>query len=141
METIKGGRKSHTDELEETRELMNSISPSFCLAKWMQHTLYLQNGMNHSCHHPPTHKIPVEEIKNNPKALHNTQHKKKRMQQMLDGEKPSECDYCATTVGELKKKVITFLVIEYIKAKPAGRCLISMTYWKRVVKLILNPVI
>jgi hypothetical protein len=94
METIKGGRKSHTDELEETRELMNSISPSFCLAKWMQHTLYLQNGMNHSCHHPPTHKIPVEEIKNNPKALHNTQHKKKRMQQMLDGKKPSECDYC-----------------------------------------------
>jgi len=88
------GRKNTEQELNETRDLLNSISPSFCLAKWLQHTLYLQNGMNHSCHHPPTHKIPVEEVIKNPKALHNTQHKKKRMQQMLNGERPSECDYC-----------------------------------------------
>jgi organic radical activating enzyme len=88
------GRKQLEDELNETRDLLNSISPSFCLAKWLQHTLYLQNGMNHSCHHPPTHKIPVEEVKANYKALHNTQHKKERMKQMLDGERPKECDYC-----------------------------------------------
>ena len=88
------GRKQLEDELNETRDLLNSISPSFCLAKWLQHTLYLQNGMNHSCHHPPTHKIPVEEVLANPKALHNTKHKKERMKQMLDGERPKECDYC-----------------------------------------------
>ena len=50
--------------------------------------------MNHSCHHPPTHKIPVEEVIANPKALHNTKHKKERMRQMLAGERPKECDYC-----------------------------------------------
>ena len=66
---MKMARKQLEDELNETRDLLNSISPSFCLAKWMQHTLYLQNGMNHSCHHPPTHKIPVEEVIANPKAL------------------------------------------------------------------------
>lgn len=87
-------RKSHIDELKDTRDLLNSISPSFCLAKWLQHTLYLQNGMNHSCHHPPTHKIPVEEVLENPKALHNTKFKKQQMKKMLDGERPSECDYC-----------------------------------------------
>ena len=35
---------------------------------------------DHSCHHPPTHKIPLDEIKANPKALHNTQYKKQQMQ-------------------------------------------------------------
>ena len=82
------------DELKRVRDDLNGVSPSFCLAKWLQHTLYLQNGMNHSCHHPPAHKIPLEEVTNNHKALHNTKHKKEAMQQMLDGKRPSECDYC-----------------------------------------------
>ena len=56
---------------------INSVSPSFCTAKWLQTTLYLQNGYNHSCHHPSPHKIPVDEVLHNPKALHNSQHKKK----------------------------------------------------------------
>ena len=73
-------RKSHIDELNDTRDLLNSISPSFCLAKWLQHTLYLQNGMNHSCHHPQTHKVPLDEVKENYKALHNTKFKKAQMQ-------------------------------------------------------------
>ena len=87
-------RKNLIDELNETRDLLNAVSPSFCLAKWTQHTLYLQNGMNHSCHHPPTHKIGVDEVKDNYKALHNTKHKKEQMQKMLNGERPAECDYC-----------------------------------------------
>jgi organic radical activating enzyme len=82
------------DQLNRVRDDLNGISPSFCLAKWLQHTLYLQTGMNHSCHHPPVHKIPIHEIEKNPAALHNTQHKKKEMQMMLDGKRPSGCDYC-----------------------------------------------
>jgi pyruvate-formate lyase-activating enzyme len=80
--------------LERTRDLLGGVSDSFCLAKWFQTTLYLQNGYNHSCHHPSPHKIPLDEIKRNYKALHNTQHKKQRMQEMLDGVRPSECEYC-----------------------------------------------
>lgn len=87
-------KQTQIDELKRERDHLNSVSPSFCLAKWLQHTVYLQNGMNHSCHHPPTHVIPVEEVTKNHKALHNTQYKKQQMQKMLDGERPSECDYC-----------------------------------------------
>lgn len=87
-------KQTQLDELKLERSQLNSISPSFCLAKWLQHTVYLQNGMNHSCHHPPTHRIPVDEIQNNHKALHNTSFKKEQMQLMLDGKRPAECDYC-----------------------------------------------
>ena len=51
----------------------------------------------------PTHKIPVEEVIKNPKALHNTQHKKERMRQMLAGERPKECDYCWRVEDQGKK--------------------------------------
>lgn len=76
------------------KDIINGISPSFCLAKWLQTTLYLQNGYTHSCHHPAPHKIPLEEVLANPKALHNTQYKKEKMKQMLEGERPPECEYC-----------------------------------------------
>ena len=80
--------------LEEKRDKINSISCSFCTAKWLQTTLYLQTGYNHSCHHPSPHKIPLEEIKKNPAALHNSLYKKEQRLKMRLGERPSECDYC-----------------------------------------------
>jgi len=73
---------------------LNEIGPGMCLAKWTQVTLQLQTGHNHSCHHPRTHKINVNEIKRNPSALHNTQYKKLRRREMLTGKRPEECDYC-----------------------------------------------
>jgi organic radical activating enzyme len=78
----------------KTKEKLDTISPSFCAAKWKQVTLHLQTGHNHSCHHPTTHKIPLDEIKNNPSALHNTQFKKEQRKLMLEGKRPAECDYC-----------------------------------------------
>jgi hypothetical protein len=54
-----------------TKGKLDSIGRGMCLAKWMQVTIHLQNGHTHSCHHPRTHKIPLEEIKENPSALHN----------------------------------------------------------------------
>lgn len=80
--------------LEDKRDYINNISPSFCSAKWLQTTLYLQNGYNHSCHHPSPHKIPVEEVEANPSALHNSKFKKQQRAKMLKGERPTECDYC-----------------------------------------------
>ncbi len=82
------------EELKQKVIKINSISPSFCSAKWLQTTLYLQNGYNHSCHHPSPHKIPLEELQNNPSALHNSNFKKEQRLKMLNGERPSECDYC-----------------------------------------------
>ena len=78
----------------EFRDELNKISPSFCAAKWNQGTLHLQTGHTHSCHHPKTHKIPLDEIEADPSALHNTQYKKLQRKKMLEGIRPEECDYC-----------------------------------------------
>lgn len=74
--------------------IMNEISPTFCLAKWHHTTIYLQTGETHSCYHPAPHKIPLEEILVNPSALHNTNQKKNERLEMLNGGKPSGCNYC-----------------------------------------------
>jgi organic radical activating enzyme len=76
------------------KEELDKISPSFCAAKWKQVTIHLQNGHTHSCHHPSTHKVPLEELISNPSALHNTSYKKLQRKKMLEGQRPSECDYC-----------------------------------------------
>jgi len=73
--------------------IMNEISPTFCLAKWHHTTIYLQTGQTHSCYHPAPHNIPLDEL-TDPSALHNTKQKKQERQQMLDGNKPSGCNYC-----------------------------------------------
>ena len=70
-----------TDEIEnnlkETENKLNSISPTACLAKWLHVSLHLTNGRTHSCYHPPTHKINIKELEDTPGALHNTFQKKK----------------------------------------------------------------
>lgn len=87
--------KLPTETYQEYRDrVVNSLSPSFCGAKWYNATIWLNNGMTASCHHPPAHKIPVEEVLANYKALHNTCYKKNVRQQMVMGEKPKECEYC-----------------------------------------------
>lgn len=73
---------------------LDNIGKGMCLAKWTQVTLQLQTGHNHSCHHPQTHKISEAEILRNPSALHNTRYKKERRKEMLEGKRPTECDYC-----------------------------------------------
>lgn len=78
----------------EVREELNKVGCGFCLAKWTQVTLHLGTGMTHSCHHPSPHKIPLREIKNDPSALHNTRHKKRRRKEMLTGKRPKECTFC-----------------------------------------------
>jgi hypothetical protein len=80
--------------LEDTRKRLDAVSPSFCLAKWQQVTLHLQNGHNHSCHHPGTHQTPLDELARDPSALHNTTFKKRLRREMLTGVRPAECDYC-----------------------------------------------
>ena len=73
---------------------LKSVSSCFCLAKWTQVTVHLQHGNTHSCHHPSIHHIPLEEIKKNPSALHNTKYKKRMRKMMLEGKRPQECNYC-----------------------------------------------
>ena len=74
--------------------VIDPISDSFCGAKWYNATIWLGHGGTASCHHPPAHNIDKEEIKTNPSAIHNTRHKKKMRQMMLEGTRPKECEYC-----------------------------------------------
>jgi uncharacterized Fe-S cluster-containing radical SAM superfamily protein len=80
--------------LSKIKEKLDGVGCGFCLAKWTQVTMHLHNGMTHSCHHPSPHKVPLEEIKRNPTALHNTNYKKEKRREMLNGGKPEECNYC-----------------------------------------------
>lgn len=74
--------------------IMDAVSPTFCLAKWHHVTMYLQSGETHSCYHPRPHQIPLSELKDNPSALHNTKEKKQERKLMLEGGKPTGCQYC-----------------------------------------------
>ena len=80
----------------DMKKKLDDVGCGMCLAKWTQVTMHLQIGHTHSCHHPRTHKIPLSELKRNPSALHNTQYKKVRRKEMLEGKRPEECDYCWT---------------------------------------------
>jgi len=83
--------KQNADTAEKQ---LKNISPSMCYAKWAQVSMHLTNGMTHSCYHPPLHKISIDEISSDPKALHNTVQKKQERSQMLSGKRPEGCSYC-----------------------------------------------
>lgn len=84
----------YSNGAKNIRQRLDNISCSFCAAKWTQVTIHLQNGFTHSCHHPVPHKIPLEELEKNPHALHNTPYKIEQRKKMLEGNQPSECNYC-----------------------------------------------
>ena len=86
-------RKTESD-LRTLKQQLDSTGPGMCVAKWKQVTMHLQNGHTHSCHHPISHHVPLDEVLANPTALHNTNFKKAQRQQMLTGQRPKECDYC-----------------------------------------------
>jgi hypothetical protein len=74
--------------------IMNEVSPTFCLAKWHHTTIYLQTGQTHSCYHPAPHDIPRDLLAVDPSVLHNTPQKIEERRSMIEGGKPSGCNYC-----------------------------------------------
>jgi len=84
----------NVNDIIEFRNILNSISPSYCTAKWKQVTVHLATGHTHSCHHPPSHKIPLTELTRSRDALHNTDYKNHQRDMMANGIRPPECDYC-----------------------------------------------
>lgn len=75
-------------------EELNKVSPSFCLAKWFNVSIHIPTGQTHSCYHPRSHKIPLEEVTIDVSALHNTNYKKEQRKLMLEGKRPDECNFC-----------------------------------------------
>jgi organic radical activating enzyme len=87
-------RINNESDLEYKHRVIDIKSESFCGAKWYNATVWLGSGMTTSCHHPLPHKIDLDDVQRNPKALHNTQKKKMEREQMQKGERPAGCEYC-----------------------------------------------
>ena len=87
-------RINNETDLEYKRRVIDIKSESFCGAKWYNATIWLGSGMTTSCHHPLPHKVTVEEVEENFKALHNTHKKKAERKKMQNGERPAGCEYC-----------------------------------------------
>jgi len=82
--------------MSAAEQMRSKLGEGLCLAKWQQVSLHLPTGLNNSCYHPPLHQIDADQLKNNPGALHNTEHKKEQRKIMLRNERPQECSYCWT---------------------------------------------
>jgi pyruvate-formate lyase-activating enzyme len=87
-------KKHNETDLEYKRRVIDIKSESFCGAKWYNATIWLGSGMTTSCHHPLPHKITTQEVQMNPKALHNTEQKKRERADMQAGLRPKGCEYC-----------------------------------------------
>lgn len=74
---------------------LDKIGPGFCLEKWTSAVFHLQRGVTNSCHHCPGHAIPLEEVKKNIHAIHNTPYKKEQRKTMMEGGWPDECNFCS----------------------------------------------
>lgn len=83
------------EKLQEYKiRVIDTVSESYCAAKWLNATIWLGHGQSTSCHHPPAHRINPAELEANPSAIHNTEHKKLMRKFMLEGKRPNECEYC-----------------------------------------------
>lgn len=97
---------SMNPDLKFKKEVLDKKSESFCAAKWYNATIWLGSGMTTSCHHPPAHHVSADDVKKNPKLLHNTDQKKKDRQQMIAGERPPGCEYC-WKIEDMEKDAIS----------------------------------
>lgn len=84
----------YNDDADKIVPKLDSVSSSFCLAKWYYQNLHLTTGHTSSCYHPPTHSIPVDKLAEDPSVLHNTPQKIEERLAMMAGKRPSGCSYC-----------------------------------------------
>ncbi len=123
-----------SDLLKFKKEILDSVSPSFCAAKWYNASIHLGHGYTHSCHLPLPHQIDVTKLKDNPSAIHNTDYKKEQRKKMLEGERPSECEYC-WKIEDIKRDNISDRVFKSQIYKIEDIKHISQQPWNQDVNL------
>lgn len=94
------------NDIDYKKQFLDSVSPSFCGAKWYNATIWLGSGMTTSCHHPPAHKVDLAKVTQNPKLLHNTPQKKQDRAKMIAGERPAGCEYC-WKIEDMKRDAVS----------------------------------
>jgi len=75
-------------------ERLDTISSTFCAAKWFQADVYLHTGVTSSCNFPSPHHINFDKVKENNLLLHNTEIKFEERNAMLSNIQPSVCSNC-----------------------------------------------
>ena len=107
-------RKSSNQEywLNKIKTELDEVGPGFCILKWHYLELSLAEGLKHSCYHCPQHKIPLKS------DLHNTPTTKEVRQQMLDGLKPAEDNYCYDIEKTGNYSDRQYLAVQFIKEDP-----------------------
>ena len=127
--------KRPNESLIEYRDrVIDSKSKSFCGAKWLNATTWLGSGTTASCHHPPAHKIPLDEVAENFTAIHNTKHKKLMRKMMLEGERPAECEYC-WKIEDMGKDSVSDRIFKTIIYKDEELDSINSSSWDSNVNL------
>lgn len=95
LKQINGRYESrYLSDAEYVHTELNKVSPSFCLAKWYNVSIHIPTGKTHSCYHPRAHQVPLDEVRIDVSALHNTKYKKDQRKLMLEGQRPKECEFC-----------------------------------------------
>lgn len=120
--------------LKFKQDILDTISPSFCAAKWYNASIHLGHGYTHSCHLPLPHQIEKETLEINPSAIHNTDYKKLQRKKMLEGERPSECEYC-WKIEDIKRDNISDRVFKSQIYKIEDITKISKQSWDTDVNL------
>jgi organic radical activating enzyme len=127
-------KKNNESLIEYRNRVVDSVSPSFCAAKWLNATTWLGSGTTASCHHPPAHKIPLEEVRIDVSAIHNTKHKKEMRRMMLAGERPRECEYC-WKMEDMGKDAVSDRVFKTIIYEDSDIQKIAQMPWEENVNL------
>jgi pyruvate-formate lyase-activating enzyme len=82
---------------EDTSKLLDSISPTICLAKWLKPTLSLSSGVVATCCLAQAESIDPENIEHEPHRLVNPKSCFDERKDLLNGKMAKSCYYCTET--------------------------------------------
>lgn len=76
-------------ELKRLIKIRNEISPTFCLAKFHEASIWVYSGKIASCHY-----TPFVQVGNTVDTFYNPLEKRTQQKEMLEGGQPKACDSC-----------------------------------------------
>ena len=109
----------------------------YCSAKWEELYLYLNSGLTNSCHHPIPHNIPINELKENVFALHNTSHKMKMQQLLLEGKRPEECHMC-WHIEDVSPDIVSDRMLKNQKYKDSLPVEVKIDHIPKFIEVVLD---
>ena len=89
----------------EALAMLDKVSPTFCLAKWLQVTLNLHTGSNASCCLTPPARVDLDKVRSDGNEFHNTQENLNERQKLLEGKKASSCQFCWSQEAKSDKSI------------------------------------